>query len=122
MIENKKIQIDFDDLIKKAIKNIKKYEYKSAYQFIMDANYADPNRPESQNLLGIWYELQGDDNLARKHYRMAYVLDPIYKPACVNLERVSTLFPTRHIPIDYGEILTEDNIQTEQKTITNVKN
>jgi Flp pilus assembly protein TadD len=105
---------DFEKYIKEAIADIKKHEYKNAYHFILNAINADPNRPESHNLLGIWYELCGEDALARKHYRMAYVLDPIFKPASINLERVSTLFPIKSIPIDYGEEKTSENLKPEQ--------
>jgi hypothetical protein len=37
------------------------------------------------------------------------VLDPIYKPATVNLERVSTLFPINRIEVDYGEEMMEES-------------
>jgi tetratricopeptide (TPR) repeat protein len=113
MNEVKITQNNFENFIKEAIAYIKKYEYKEAYQFIMSAINTDPNRPEPQNLLGIWYELRGDDSLARKHYRMAYVLDPVYKPASANLERVATLFPINAIPIDYGEVIEDENLKLE---------
>lgn len=113
---------DFENSIKIAITSIKKKEYKEAYDFILKAITADPNRPEPQNLLGIWYELCGEDAIARKHYRMAYVLDPIYKPASINLERVSTLFPIQDIPIDYGEVITDEKQKTEMNKKADVKN
>jgi tetratricopeptide (TPR) repeat protein len=121
MNEAKITRNDFENSIKEAIANIKKHKYKEAYQFIMKAISVDPNRPESQNLLGIWYELSGEDVLARKHYRMAYVLDPIYKPSSVNLERVSTLFPIKDIPIDYGEVISDENLQPDQNENAKVK-
>lgn len=108
-------QNDFENMIKAAVVELKKYNLKEAYIFIMNAMYANPNRPEAQNLLGIWYELRGDNALARKHYRMAYVLDPIYRPASTNLERVATIFPYNKIPIDYGEITEEEITKPESK-------
>jgi tetratricopeptide (TPR) repeat protein len=98
-----------DKYIKEATSNLKNYEYEESYKFIMKAINANPNAPEPHNLLGIWYEFKGNNDLARKHYRIAYVLDPIYKPATVNLERVSTLFPINRIEVDYGEVLMEES-------------
>lgn len=109
MSESINTKNDFENFIKEAIVEIKKHDDKEAYNFIMNAISSDPNRPEPQNLLGIWYELRGEDARARKHYRMAYVLDPIYRPASINLERVATIFPAKKIPIDFGE-RNEDEI------------
>lgn len=95
-------------LLEEAINNLKKSEYKDAYDIIMKAIYNNPNAPEPHNLLGIWYEFKGNYDLARKHYRIAYVLNPIYKPSSENLERVSTLFPAREIPINYGEVIENE--------------
>ncbi len=103
--------IDTDEintLLKKAITELKREEYKKAYNLIIKAICHNPNAPEPHNLLGIWYEFKGNDDLARKHYRIAYVLNPIYRPSCENLERVSTLFSTRKIAINYGEIVENE--------------
>jgi lipoprotein NlpI len=59
--------------------------------------------PEPQNLLGILYELLGDYQSARKHYRAAYALDPTYKPCCRNLERITSYdFSVKISDIDFG--------------------
>lgn len=110
---------EFDMYIKEATNSLKAYEYDEAYEFIMKALSTNPDAPEPHNLLGIWYEFKGNNDLARKHYRVAYVLNPIYKPATVNLERVSTLFPFKKIQVDFGE---EINIETkEEKKEANAK-
>jgi Flp pilus assembly protein TadD len=74
--------------------------------------------PEPQNLLGILYELLGDYQSARKHYRAAYALDPTYKPCCRNLERITSFdFSIKISDIDFG--VTEDSAQethTKSKT------
>lgn len=98
---------EFENYIKEATNRLKNYQYEEAYHFIMKAISENPNAPQPHNLLGIWYEFQKNNDLARKHYRVAYVLNPIYKPATVNLERVSTLFPYKDIEVDFGEELTE---------------
>lgn len=94
---------NLDKYVKDAANYLKIKKYEEAYELIMKAIYKDPNAPEPQNLLGIWYECKGSNDLARKHYRVAYVLNPLYKPSSVNLERVSTLFPLKQIEIDFGD-------------------
>lgn len=109
---------NFDEYIKESIVSLKKDKLGEAYQHIMDACNADPNAAEAHNLLGIWYEFKGNSDLARKHYRIAYVLDPTYRPASENLERVSTLFPIKIIPVNYGEeILEETNENGTNKNL-----
>ena len=42
--------------------------------------------------------------MARKHYRAAYALDPAYRPAIRNLERISSFdFQIKGKPMDYGD-------------------
>lgn len=66
------------------------------------AAYADA--PEPHNLLGIYYEQEGDLQSARKHYRAAYALDPTYKPCCRNLERITCFdFSTKITDADFGD-------------------
>ena len=98
---------EFDNYIKEATNRLKNHQYEESYNFIMKAVNENPNAPEPHNLLGIWYEFQKNNDLARKHYRVAYVLNPIYKAATVNLERVSTIFPYKEIEVDFGEELAE---------------
>lgn len=99
---------EFEQLLQEAAGKLKNNEMEEAYKYIMEACEADPNAPQPHNLLGIWYEFRGKSELARKHYRVAYVLDPTYKPASENLERVSTLFPYKWIPVNYGEVSAND--------------
>ncbi len=98
----------FDQLLKEATDKLKNNRLEEAYEYIMHACEADPNAPHPHNLLGIWYEFKGKNELARKHYRVAYVLDPTYIPASENLERVSTLFLYKSIPVNYGYLSEED--------------
>lgn len=114
IIMNNEYSNKFSKYMKDASFHLKKNDFDDAYEMIMKAMYTDPNAPEPQNLLGIWYEFKGNMNLARKHYRMAYVLNPIYKPSSVNLERVSTLFPIKKIEVDFGDEKKDEN-STENK-------
>jgi Tfp pilus assembly protein PilF len=93
----------FTTYIIDAISKLHNHELDKSYQLILYALNENPDSPKPHNLLGIWYELKGNNDLARKHYRAAYALDPTYKPASVNLERVCTFFITRKIPIDFGD-------------------
>ena len=78
----------FSQTISDAIASLRKKNMDNGYQMISKALLLDPDAPEPHNLLGILAELKGDDSVARRHYRAAYALDPTYKPACRNLERL----------------------------------
>lgn len=47
--------------------------------------------PQPHNLMGLWLEAQGDQLGAMKHYRAACDLDPTYRPAAANLDRLGRL-------------------------------
>jgi FixJ family two-component response regulator len=54
------------------------------------AIFLDPARPEAFNLLGALWEVQGNRQEADKNYRAALTLDPTYKPAQQNLQRITS--------------------------------
>lgn len=99
----------FTRCIKEAIDKLRHYEFEEAYKLIIKAISINPDASQPQNLLGLWYELSGNDDKARKHYRAAYSLDPTFKPACKNLERTCTVFLYKDIPYDYGDEPEEKN-------------
>ncbi len=49
-----------------------------------------PHDPEPHNLYGILFEKRFDHNMAMKHFRAAWDLDPTYLPARHNLEHYGT--------------------------------
>jgi uncharacterized protein YunC (DUF1805 family) len=101
--------------MKEAIQKLKSYEFGDAYKLIISALSMNPHAPEPHNLLGLWYEMKGNDDIARKHYRAAYALDPTYKPASKNLERVSTLFSCHSISFDFGDdVLEVDDLMNQE--------
>jgi tetratricopeptide (TPR) repeat protein len=51
----------------------------------------NPERPEAYDLLGMIHERYGELELARKCFQIALVLDPTFKPAARNLERICIL-------------------------------
>ncbi|MEA4963417.1 hypothetical protein [Lutispora sp.] len=94
----------YDKYIRLAIEALKKGIYLQAEENIKQAMLINPHSSVVHNLYGIFEELLMKDNLARKHYRAAYALDPTYKPAIRNLERISTFeYYLKRIPIDFGD-------------------
>jgi len=90
--------------IKTAISELKEGDYSKAEENIKRAMLERPHSPEAHNLYGILAELESDGSLARKHYRAAYALDPTYKPATRNLERITTFeYYLYNKKIDYGD-------------------
>ena len=54
-----------------------------------------PHAPEPHNLIGIILEKKHDHVGAMKHFRAAWVLDPSYRPARINMEQYGDPFPDR---------------------------
>ncbi len=104
----------FNLTITEAIKLLQKKDIKAAMSVISNAITLNMHAPEPQNLLGILCEIQGDDNTARKHYRAAYALDPSYKAACRNLERlVAFEWEPQNREYYYGDETEENDIFAE---------
>lgn len=99
----------FSTVIKEVAEKIQNSEMEKSYKIIIDALKENPDAPEPHNLLGLWNEVNKNFDLARKHYRAAYALDPTYKPATVNLERVCTMFSDRDVPLNFGEVKEEND-------------
>lgn len=97
----------FTQCIQQATEHLRTKNCDNAYDSIIEAMQIYPNAPHPHNLLGIFYELTGDEHLARRHYRAAYSLDPTYKPACRNLERLCADFDNKPKSYDFGDMLEE---------------
>lgn len=80
----------FEKHLEKAVNALQAKDYAAAQQYIEYAMLENAHAPQVHNLLGILAELAGDLSLAGKHYRAAYALDPAYKPAGRNLERITS--------------------------------
>lgn len=87
-----KTEQSFDKCIGSAADCLRDNKLNEAYGMIIEAILLNPDSPQPHNLLGIWFELTGNGDKARRHYRAAYSLDPTFRPACANLERICTLF------------------------------
>ena len=105
----RKINPDYRRKIEKAIDCLEKKEYEQAKVLIHEAIQFDDNGAEAQNLLGAYYELIGDRLLALRHYRAAYALEPSYKYANMNIERLTcnNLIGTNEKPFLGHENLSE---------------
>ncbi len=96
--------------IEKAINAIQEKDYTTALGYIKSAVMENQDFPDAHNLLGIIAEFHRDKNRACKHYRASYALDPSYKPASRNLDRITSyLYNSSFVYPIYGDI-SEDEI------------
>ena len=96
----------FESYIQKAIEEITNNNFLQAKEYIHLAMLEDDSSPKAHNLLGAIAELTENLSLAGKHYRAAYALDPTFKPACRNLERITKFYYRLNIEnIDFVEKL-----------------
>jgi len=79
---------DYDMHIELAKRCIGDRKFGAAEEHVRQAIANDSTKPEALNLLGVLLEVRGDWLEAIKQYRAALALDPTYKPADKNLERV----------------------------------
>jgi DNA-binding response OmpR family regulator len=92
---------DYQTLIDEARQRIREGGLESAWEFTRRAVAADPARAEAYNLLGVLLEIKHDRLEAQRFYRAALEIDPTYRPAGENLERIT--ISHRLGSIDLGE-------------------
>ena len=80
----------YEEHIELAKKCIGERKFDAAQEHVSQAIAADSTKPEAFNLLGALIELRGDWLEALKQYRAALALDPTYKPADANVDRIVT--------------------------------
>ena len=93
----------FSRCLSLAIQSLHQHDQEKAYYEIIEAMHIFPDAPQPHNLLGIWFEINGDEIMARRHYRAAYSLDPTFKPACKNIERICTFESAEPFSFDFGD-------------------
>jgi len=81
--------LSFSQKLAHATAALKARDFSQARADIALAMELDMDAAEPHNLLGLLYEMTGDFQAARKHYRAGYALNPTYKPCCRNLERIT---------------------------------
>ncbi|MDI3280099.1 MAG: response regulator [Bacillota bacterium] len=79
----------FEECVEEARVQLKENQLEKALALLRRAVTLNPERPEPFNLLGAVDELRGNLDAARRMYRVALALDPTYKPAELNLDRVT---------------------------------
>lgn len=65
-------------------------EYEKCINMICKVMGQYPHAAQPHNLLGIVLEHCGDHVMAMKHFRVAYTLDPTYKPVLKNIVEFGT--------------------------------
>jgi DNA-binding NtrC family response regulator len=90
---------DFRALIELTKRHITDRDFDSATQTARRAIAADPGQPEAYNLLGVLLEIKGDGLEAQKFYRAAVDIDPTFKPARANLERITSWYKLGRIDL-----------------------
>ena len=80
----------FQEYLEFGKKCILEKNFDKAKEYLKKAIAENLEAPEPQNLIGILYEYEDDLLTAEKHYRAALELDPTYKPALENLNRVAS--------------------------------
>lgn len=79
----------YGDYLEYAKKCILEKDFDKADAYLKKAVMEDVNAAEPHNLFGVIAEYNGDFAAAGKHYRAACALDPTYKPADRNLQRLT---------------------------------
>ncbi len=82
--------VDYCSLIELAKRHISDRSFATARETARKAIAADPAQPEAYNLLGALIEIKGDRLEAQKFYRATLDIDPTFKPAQANLDRVTS--------------------------------
>jgi DNA-binding NtrC family response regulator len=95
------VDTDYDTLIDLAKACIEEQDLESAVAQAKLAIGADPARAEALNLLGALMEIGQNFFLALKYYRMALILDPMYRPAETNLRRLTRDAP--EVPMAFDD-------------------
>lgn len=79
----------YKDFVEFAKKCIIEKAFDKAELYLKKAVSENVNAAEPHNLFGVIAEYRGDYGSAGKHYRAACALDPTYKPADRNLQRLT---------------------------------
>jgi len=81
---------DYGSRIELAKRCIGDRSYPAAREHLRQAIAIDPGKPDALNLLGVVAEILGESTEAMKHYRAAHALDPAYRPARDNMDRLGS--------------------------------
>lgn len=97
---NEATAVNYQDLIEFTRRYMNDGNIKAARESARKAIALDPGKPDAYNLLGGLLEAGRERLEAQKFYRAALDIDPTYKPASDNLERVTSW--QRYGKINFG--------------------
>ncbi|MEW6708354.1 MAG: response regulator [Candidatus Riflebacteria bacterium] len=86
---DEKTAIDYSTILELTKKYLNQCRFESALETIRRAVAINPSKPEAFNLMGAILEVRGERLESQKFYRTALEIDPTYKPARDNLNRVT---------------------------------
>lgn len=120
VLARQKLDVDtfstYNKTIEYAKKCIQQNKLGRAEEYLLRAINMDVNAPEPHNLYGVIAEYRRNFSTAAKHYRAAYALDPTYKAASENLERLAIYEgKKREINLDTREEEEERLRKNEEK-------
>jgi len=108
-LEAKEAEADgFEEYLNLAKSEINNRNFKEAVELLKKATSENTEKPGPFNLLGIIYELQGNQPRAMKMYRTALSLDPTYRPADNNLQRAGEMGMENKTDIEDRNLGDED--------------
>ncbi len=82
--------VDYFSLIEISKRHISDRVFSAAREAVRKAIAADPAQPEAYNLLGALLEIKDERIEAQRFYRAALDIDPSFKPARANLDRITS--------------------------------
>lgn len=107
--EESSLVIEFSRCIAAARTLLEEGRLEEAFPVIQKAIQLGTACPEGFNLLGILNELRGDQEAARRMYRVALAIDATYSPASYNLDRLCQWKSVgRTSPINFGDRLKKE--------------
>lgn len=92
---------DYEALLELTKKYINRRNFPASIETVKKAISLETDKPEAYNLLGTILESKGDKLEGQKFYRTALEIDPTYKPARANLDRLT--FRREDTDIDFGK-------------------
>lgn len=111
MIQTNKLEVqqELTALCGTIRKLVEQREYQKGELLIKEAIGEYPHAPETQNLLGLLLEAQGDHIAAMEHFRAAWALDPTYLPTRQNLDYFGSFYPSGKWAYDESDCPQEKN-------------
>lgn len=101
--QSKKLSQFCDD----ARKLVMERDYNTCYDLTCAIMREYPDAPQPHNIMGILLEKTGQHPEAMKHFRVALVLDPTYRPAIENLDTYGTFHSSGRCVFDESECVPE---------------